>query len=82
MVELVLTEDQEHQVKERLVMTLLQDNHGDLHGQVVLVRVENLMVAHQVLVVPRELYLVLVDQVHGVTVQLQDQVVVLSLIHI
>tara|TARA_B100001559_G_scaffold277966_1_gene249646 strand:+ start:173 stop:433 length:261 start_codon:yes stop_codon:yes gene_type:complete len=73
---LVSTEDREHLVREHLVMTLLQDNHGDLHGQVVLVRVENLMVAHQVLVVLRELYLVLEDQVHGVTVQLQDQAVV------
>ena len=44
MVELVLTEDQEHQVKERLVMTLLQDNLGDLHGQVVLVEDTNQMV--------------------------------------
>ena len=41
---LVSTGDQEHQVKELLVMTLLQDNHGDLHILAVLVEMMNLMV--------------------------------------
>tara|TARA_B000000565_G_scaffold149064_1_gene112809 strand:+ start:71 stop:457 length:387 start_codon:yes stop_codon:yes gene_type:complete len=75
---LVSTGDQEHQVKEQQVMTLLQDNHGDLHGQVVLVQDMNQMVEILVCLVLLELYLVLVVEVHGVMVQPQDQVVVLQ----
>ena len=59
-------------------MTLLQDNHGDLHGQVVLVQDTNQMVEILVCLVLLELYLVLVVEVHGVMVQPQDQVVVLQ----
>ena len=73
---LVSTGDQEHQVKEQLVMTLLQDNHGDLHFLAVLVQDMNQMVEILVYLVLLELYLVLVVEVHGVMVQPQDQVVV------
>ena len=41
---LVSTEDQEPVELEHQVMTLPQDNHGDLHGQVVLVQDMNQVV--------------------------------------
>ena len=61
---LVSTEDQEPVELERQVMTLLQDNHGDLHGQVVLVQ-EMKVELYLVYLVLLELYLVLVVMVHG-----------------
>ena len=73
---LVSIEDQEHLVRERQVMTLLQDNHGDLHGQVVLVQDMNQMVTLQLYKVHREHFLVLVHKEHGVMVRLQHLVVV------
>ena len=61
---LVSTEDQEPVELEHQVMTLPQDNHGDLHGQVVLVQ-EMKVELYLVYLVLLELYLVLVVMVHG-----------------
>ena len=57
-------------------MTLLQDNHGRIF-LVVLVQVMNLMVEVHQLLVHLDVFLEQEDEVHGVTVQPQDQVVVL-----
>ena len=58
-------------------MTLLQDNHGRIF-LVVLVQDMNQVVLLHPLVVLLEHYQVVVDEVHGVTVQPQDLVVVLQ----
>ena len=58
-------------------MTLLQDNHGRIF-LAVLVQVLNQAVVLQEYLVHQDVYLVLVDKVHGVMVQPQDQVVVLQ----
>ena len=58
-------------------MTLLQDNHGRIF-LAVLVQVLNQAVVLQEYLVHQDVYLVLVDKVHGVMVQLVDQVVVLQ----
>ena len=73
---LVSTEGQETIIKEQLVMTLLQDNHGDLHFLVVLVQDQNQVVILVLFLVHRDVSLVLVDKEHGVMVQLQHLVVV------
>ena len=74
---MVGTKDQEIQYKEQQVMTLLQDNHG-ITGQAVLVMDMNQVELLVVFLVLLELYLEMVDKVHGVMVHLQDQVVVLQ----
>ena len=58
-------------------MTLLQDNHGRIF-LAVLVQDTNQVVLLHPLVVLLEHYQVVVDEVHGVTVQPQDLVVVLQ----
>ena len=63
-VDLVITEDQEVQQLVQRVLTLLQEIHGDLHGQVVLVQEMN-QELYLVYLVLLELYLVLVVMVHG-----------------
>ena len=77
MVILVLIPDKEILLEEHQEMTLLQDNHG-ITGQVVLVMDMNQVELLVVFLVLLELYLEMVDKVHGVMVHLQDQVVVLQ----
>ena len=77
MVILVLTPDKGIKLEERQVTTLLQEIHG-MTGQVVLVMDMNQVELLVVFLVLLELYLEMVDKVHGVMVHLQDQVVVLQ----
>tara|TARA_B100000123_G_scaffold5650_1_gene4195 strand:+ start:96 stop:281 length:186 start_codon:yes stop_codon:yes gene_type:complete len=58
-------------------MTLLQDNHGRIFLVVLVQDMSQVVLLHP-LVVLLEHYQVVVDKVHGVTVQPQDLVVVLQ----
>ena len=58
-------------------MTLLQDNHGRIFLAVLVQDMSQVVLLHP-LVVLLEHYQVVVDEVHGVTVQPQDLVVVLQ----
>ena len=74
---MVSTLDREILLEERQVVTPLQEYYGTV-GQVVLVMVQNLVVQQQEYLVHQDVSLDQEDEVHGVMVQPQDQVVVLQ----